>query len=58
MYGTNPNCPWTAFCYKLVNGKMQTVVLKATGCNETPPEEVSCTPPPVETVNPAKPKGK
>jgi hypothetical protein len=54
MPGGDSNCPWTAFCYKRINGKMRTVTLKATGCNGADPEEVICTPPPVRTVNPPK----
>jgi hypothetical protein len=46
MPGTNANCPWTAWCAKRINGKMRNVVMKSTGCNDTDPEMVKCTPPP------------
>jgi hypothetical protein len=44
--GTNPNCPWTTWCEKRINGKMRKIAMKATGCDHTDPEEVKCTPPP------------
>ena len=53
-----PGCPWVAYCYKRINGKMQTVTLKITGCNDTAPEEVVCTPPPLGLMNALKPRPK
>ena len=46
MTGANVNCPWTAWCAKRINGKMRSVAMKSTGCNDTEPVPVKCTPPP------------
>jgi len=51
---SSPSCPWTAFCYKRINGKLRAVTLKPTGCDDTDPREVTCTPPPLRIIN--KPK--
>jgi hypothetical protein len=50
--GTNANCPWDAWCSKLINGKMQKVAMKSTGCEDTNPEPVKCTPPPPSIYTP------
>lgn len=42
----NANCPWTAWCAKRINGRMRNVSRTATGCNDTDPAPVKCTPPP------------
>ncbi|MBZ5727628.1 MAG: hypothetical protein LAP87_21850 [Acidobacteriia bacterium] len=58
MPGGNPNCPWTAYCYKRINGKMRTVSMKRTGCDGTDPQEVTCTPPPLSMINAPKARPK
>jgi hypothetical protein len=50
-------CPWTTYCDKRINGKMRTVTLKETGCDDTAPEEVTCTPQ-LRVVNAVKPRPK
>lgn len=47
----SPDCPWTAFCYKRINGKMTTAFSKRTGCDDSAPEEVRCALPPLRIIN-------
>jgi len=51
----NEACPWTAWCTKRINGKMRSVARKHTGCNDTAPEPVRCTPPPFSVYAPRRP---
>ncbi len=43
--GANVACPWTAWCAKRISGQMRKVATKVTGCANTDPVPVKCTPP-------------
>jgi hypothetical protein len=45
-------CPWTAWCSKRINGEMKNLVMKSTGCDDTDPEPIICTPPPTSVYSP------
>jgi len=56
--GTDPACPWVAYCSKRINGKMQNVSTKEMGCNDIPVEEIACAPPPLRILNATTPPKK